>query len=409
MAVTLPDFQTKAGGDMGKIIKITGFTLGVVLVAVLILGLIHQDRVTRLMAVNSLFAEDRIVANFSSMNDLFFHTPLPRGDAPISPLPEGTQMLLPTGYDAWLTDRAVTAVVVLKNGEIAHEGYFKGTSATDARISWSVAKSYLSTLFGIAVENGEIASLDELVTEYAPALAGTAYDGASIRNVLNMASGVVFDEDYFDFWSDINKMGRVLALGGSMDRFAAGLDETFAPAGETWQYTSIDTHVLGMVLRGATGRSVPELLREQIVEPMGLEADGSYLTDGNGVAFVLGGLNFTTRDYARFGQMVLQGGQWQGKQIVSEAWLTEATRASAPTRTGRERYGYQWWIAPDEDITDPAHAFYGRGVYGQYLYIDPKRDVVIAVNGADRRFRDDGVNDANIAMFRAMAEAAGGS
>ncbi|WP_147125740.1 serine hydrolase domain-containing protein [Shimia ponticola] len=394
---------------MRKVLKLFGFALAITLAAAVIAGIVFQDRLTRLMAVNTLFAEDKIVSNFSSMDDLFFHAHLSRGDRPVSSLPAGTPVTLPDGYDTWLTDRAVTAVVMLKDGKVVHEAYHLGTEATDTRISWSVAKSYLSTLFGIAMEKGEISSLDDPVTQYSPALAGTAYDGATIRNVLNMASGVVFDEDYLDFWSDINKMGRVLALGGSMDRFAAGLDDTFAPAGETWKYTSIDTHVLGMVLRGATGRSVPDLLQERVIAPLGLEAAGSYLTDGNGVAFVLGGLNFTTRDYARFGQMVLQGGAWQGTQIVSGDWLTEATRASAPTQPGGERYGYQWWIAPDEDITDPEHAFYGRGVYGQYLYIDPKRDVVIAVNGADRKFREPGVNDSNIAMFRSMAAATDGT
>jgi len=393
---------------MRKALKLFGYLLAITVVAAVIAGVVFQDRLTRLMAVNSLFAEDKIVSNFSSMDDLFFNAPLSRGDGPVSPLPTGPTMTMPDDYEQWSVDRALTAIVVLKDGEIVYEDYLLGTAPTDTRISWSVAKSYLATLFGIAVENGEIASLDDPVTKYAPAMAGTAYDGATIRNVLNMASGVVFDEDYFDFWSDINKMGRVLALGGSMDRFAAGLDETFAPAGDVWKYTSIDTHVLGMVLRGATGRSVPDLLQERLIAPLGLEADGSYLTDGNGVAFVLGGLNFTTRDYARFGQMILQEGNWQGTQIVSADWVVESTRASAPTQPGGEHYGYQWWMAPDEDVTDPEHAFYGRGVYGQYLYIDPKRDVVIAVNGADRSFRDPGVNDANIAMFRSMAAATDG-
>ncbi|MEM1302303.1 MAG: serine hydrolase, partial [Pseudomonadota bacterium] len=310
------------------------------------------------------------------------------------------------GFETWRTDRSLTAIVVLKDGQIVHEDYFQGTTAESPRISWSVAKSYLATLFGIAVENGDIASLDHPVTDYAPSLVGTAYNDATIRNVLNMASGVVFDEDYFDFWSDINKMGRVLALGGSMDRFATKLDATFGPAGEIWQYTSIDTHVLGMVLRGATGRSVPELLSEHIIAPLGLEADGSYLTDGNGVAFVLGGLNFRTRDFARFGQMILQGGTWQGQQIVSTDWITESTRASAPTALGKRQYAYQWWIAPDEDTSDPDHAFYGHGIYGQYLYVDPEAGVVIASNAVDRKFRDAGISDQNIAMFRAIAAAA---
>src|SRR5699024_857552 len=153
-----------------------------------------------------------------------------------------------------------------------------------------------------------IEDIDEPVTKYVPALVGTAYDGATIRNVLQMASGVRFNEDYLDYDSDINRMGRVLALGGSMDEFAAGLTARERPPGQAWQYVSIDTHVIGMVVRGATGRSVIDLMAEKLVQPMGLEAAPFYVTDGYGTAFVLGGLNMPTRDYARFGQMFLQNG-----------------------------------------------------------------------------------------------------
>ncbi|MEL6690199.1 MAG: serine hydrolase [Pseudomonadota bacterium] len=371
-------------------------------------GFFYRDRVSQLLAVNSLFSEEKITENFSTMTDLFYSTELPRGDGPVSPLPEGTQITLPAGFDSWAEARSLTALVVLKDGEIVHESYYQGTGPEDRRISWSVAKSYLATLVGTAVDAGEIPDLDALVTDYVPAFAGTAYEGVSIRNVLNMSSGVVFNEDYFDFWSDINKMGRVLALGGSMDAFAADLDETFIEPGTRFQYTSIDTHVLGMVLRAATGESLPELITTRLIEPLGLESDGAYITDGDGVAFALGGLNFTTRDYARFGQMILQEGEWQGKQIVSADWVLRSTRATAKTAEGALKYGYQWWMPRDIDPAQRDHEFFGIGVYGQHLYINPEKGVVIAHNGSDRAFRDTGVIDTNIAMFRALAEAAAG-
>lgn len=361
----------------------------------------NREALARLMAVNALFAEDRIVENFGQMGTLFFSTPLPRGDGPVSPLPQGAPMTLPEGAEDWIAERALTALVVLKDGEVRYEEYFLGTGVEDLRISWSVAKSYLSVLLGIVLEEGAIASLDDPVTRYAPSLIGTAYDGATVRNVAQMASGVAFDEDYFDFWSDINRMGRVLALGGSMDGFAEGIDATFTDPGAQWQYVSIDTHVLGMVIRGATGRSIPELLTERVLQPLGPEADAEYVTDGLGVAFVLGGLNMRTRDYARFGQMVLEGGRANGRQIVPEAWIVESTAASAPTAEGREGYGYQWWLPAD---ARPGEVF-ARGVYGQYIYLDRVRGVVIAVNAADLGFRESGVHGANLAMFRRIAEA----
>lgn len=238
------------------------------------------------------------------------------------------------------------------------------------------------------------------MTKYVPKLEGSAYDGTTIRNVLNMASGVTFDEDYFDYNSDINRMGRVVALGGELDDFTASLMDSFATPGEVWQYVSIDTHVIGMVIRGATGRSVPELMDERIVQPLGLERDGYYLTDGAGVAFVLAGLNFTTRDFARFGQMILQNGVRDEQQIVPADWIADSTWPSAPTESGKMGYGYQWWIPKDAHEGE----YLARGVYGQYIYFNQPRGALIVTTGADRKFRDPGVNDANIEMFRKIVE-----
>ena len=363
------------------------------------MGVWKYDEINRLLAVNTLFAEERIVSNFSNMNAAFLSAPLPRGSLPTSALPYGPEASMPAGLDQWIADRALTSLLVMKDGEIVYENYFQGTTAEARRISWSIAKSYLSALFGVLVQEGAIASLDDPVTTYTPALMGTAYDGASIRNVLNMASGVIFDEDILDKNSDINRMGRVVALGGTLDDFTASFTGRFADPGETWQYVSIDTHVIGMVIRGATGRSVTELVAEKIIAPLGQEYDGYYLTDGDGVAFVLGGINLTTRDYARFGQMILQNGEYAGRQIVPADWIAAATAPSAPTVEGKMGYGYQWWIpvgaAPGE--------FMGRGAYGQYLYIDQPKGVVIVATGVDQRFGDDGINESNVAMFRDIA------
>ncbi len=379
--------------------KWLGRILLTLILAAAVVGLWKREQITRLMAVNSLFSEAKIVNNFSHMDAAFLTVEVPRGNGPTSTLSYGPETTLPASVDDWITARDVTALVVLKDGQIVYENYFKGTAPDDRRISWSVAKSYLSALVGILLAEGKIASLDDPVTKYAPALAGGAYDGATLRQVLNMASGVTFDEDYLDFNSDINRMGRVLALGGKMDDFAAGLNARFTDAGTQWQYVSIDTHVVGMVVRGATGRSIADLLSEKIIVPMGLEYAPSYITDGSGVAFVLGGLNLTTRDYARFGQMFAQQGEWNGNQIVPADWVTQSTTPSAPTAPGDVGYGYQWWIpqgaAPGE--------YMARGIYGQYIYIDTARDVVIATNAADRKFRDPGVADANIAIFRLIA------
>lgn len=380
--------------------KWLGRMLLALVLAIVVVGLWKREEITRLWAVNTLFDDGKIVGNFSHMDAAFLTLPLPRGEAAASPLPKGAVIDLPEGADRWLQERAVTSLLVMKDGEIRFEEYFLGTGPDDRRISWSMAKSYLSTLFGVLLEEGAIASIDDPVVKYAPRLKGTAYDGASIRNVLNMASGVAFDEDYFDSNSDINRMGRVVALGGTLDDFTASFTESFAAPGETWQYVSIDTHVIGMVIRGATGRSVPELLQDRILTPLGLESDGYYITDGAGVAFVLGGLNFTTRDFARFGQMILQNGQYGGKQVVPAGWIAAATAPSAPTAPGKTRYGFQWWVPADGREGE----FFGRGIYGQYIYIDQPAGVLIVATGADRHFRDKGVHGRNVEMFRKIVQ-----
>jgi len=385
---------------MRRILKWFVGILAVLALVAIVVGVVKREQITRLLSVNSLFSDDRIVRNFSNMDAAFPTVSVSRGSGPTAALSYGPDAPLPPEAEDWILARDVTALVVLKDGAIVHESYHKGTTAADLRISWSVAKSYLSALVGVLLEEGAIGSIDDPVVQYAPALAGGAYDGASIRNVLKMASGVIFDEDYLDRASDINRMGRVLALGGSMDAFAAGLEDTFAEPGVQWQYVSIDTHVLAMVVRGATGRPIAELLSEKIIAPMGLEYAPYYLTDGLGTAFVLGGLNLTTRDYARMGQMFLQEGFFNGSQIVPAGWVAASTVPSAPTAMGEIGYGYQWWI-PQGAV---AGEFMARGIYGQYVYVNRMRGVVIATNAADRNFRDEGVAEQNIAVFRAIAD-----
>ncbi|SLN44728.1 serine hydrolase domain-containing protein [Pseudooctadecabacter jejudonensis] len=390
---------------MTRFFKWTGLGLMAVIIITVALGLWHRDRVMRLLAVNSLFAEDRIVGNFIAMDTMFNTAPLPVDPDRTNRLGRGADMDMPPGFARWLNDRSVTGIIVAQNGVIRHESYpltaeEESNPAQSRRISWSVAKSYLSTLLGILHEDGTLPDLDAPVTQYVPALVGSAYDGATIRNVLQMSSGVTFDEDYLDFWSDINRMGRVLAFGQSMDEFAANLTETFIEPGAEWQYVSIDTHVIGMVIRGATGRTIPDLLTEKILTPLGTMQPPYYSADGDGVAFVLGGLNLTTHDYALFGHMIASGGIAFGTRIVSEDWIEEATAPSAPTDPRNYGYGYQWWVP----VGATKGQFLARGVYGQYIYIDRRRGVVIAVNAADRKFRQPGVGQSNVDMFRRIAE-----
>ena len=394
---------------MRRALKWLLWAILLIAVALGALALFKRDEAARLLAVNTLFKEDRIVENFSNMDRLFWTVPVKAGGE-ARPLPEAPRPLPETfthggGEERiadWIERTATTSLLVLKDGAIAHEQYRLGTGAEDLRISWSMAKSFLSALIGIARGEGLIEDLDAPVSQYVPELADSAYAKATVRNVLKMASGVAFDEDYADFWSDINKMGRVLALGGSMDEFAIGQDRTAGPPGEAFRYVSIDTHVLAMVLRAATGRSAPDYLSEKLWGPMGAEADAKFITDGEGAAFALGGLNARTRDYARFGLLVAQGGAREGRQLIPADWLAMSTVQSAPPPADPRPYGYgfQWWIPPGGKGD-----FLARGVYGQYIYISPASGVVIVKTSADRTFLDPvrRANLDNLAAFRAIA------
>jgi len=391
--------------------KVFWRVLGAVVVILIVLLVFNFDRFQRLVRVNSLFEPDKIVQNFSNMQDAMFSSDLPASGAAydwpekIAPLPQNVKV---AGVDVktedYLKEISATALLVIKDGEIKFEDYFQGTEMDDRRISWSVAKSFLSAIFGVAVANGDIDSLEDPVIKYVPGLKGTAYETASLRNVLNMSSGVKFNEDYYEKDSDINKMGRVLALGKSMDEFAASLGELERPAGTARQYVSIDTHVIGMVLRAATGKTASEYFLENLWNKLPVD-DAYYLTDGENAAFVLGGLNMRTRDYAVFGQLMLKNGRWRGEQIIPAQWVRESTRPSAskPITSDGFDYGYQWWMTEDADGD-----YFASGIYGQQIYVDPKSRTVIVKNAAHidfnrqsprgRHYKLEGID-----MFRSLA------
>ena len=351
------------------------------------------DEAVRLYHVNSMFDEKRITKNFSNMDDLMLTRSMDAGELPTypmrpSPLPE-TVMIAgePRALDAFMRETDTTSLLVLQDGEIVYEDYFQKTEADDQRISWSMAKSFLSALVGRAIESGDIPSVDVEVVDYVPELKGTAYEGATLRNVLNMASGVRFNEDYFDRDSDINRMGRILAIGGSLDDFSETLVEREYAPGEANQYVSIDTHVIGRVLRAATGRTVYELFEEAFA-PVGL-GPVNYITDSDGEAFVLGGLNMTTRGYATFGELFRRGGEWNGEQIIPADWVEKSTRISAPPALGdataERTYGYQWWSLPDQEAYGD---YFANGIYGQTIYVNPLLGTVIVKTSSDHEFQD---------------------
>lgn len=405
---------------MIKKLSVKGIGLGF-LIVVLVLLVIYQKNLIRLYTAVTLYDEDKIAANFLSMYESFNSTVIPASTNAFEfpeepkPLPKVfTYEGQPKSLTEFLDETQTTGFLVLKEGKIVYENYWLGHGKDKQHISFSVAKSFVSALMGIAIEEGYVSSIEEAVTDYVPELVGSGYEGVSIKDVLQMSSGVRFNEDYGDFNSDINRFSRATAFGTSLDEFSASLVRERTP-GTYHHYVSIDTQVLGMLLTRATGQSLTQYLTDKIWEPLGMEYPAYWLADDNNMELALGGLNVTLRDYAKLGWLYLNQGAWTDQQnitqqIVPKQWVVDSTTADAPHLLPGENnpnssssfgYGYQWWLplgAKDE--------FAAQGIYDQYIYIDPDQKLVVVKNSANYRFTDKSLNwkAKHYAMFRTISE-----
>jgi hypothetical protein len=274
----------------------------------------------------------------------------------------------------------------------------------------SVSKSIVSFLVGVAMTEGSISSLQDPVDKYAPTLKGSGYEGVSLKNVLQMSSGIRFYEDYEDLKSGLERM-VVSFTTGSLNDFVATLANERKP-GTYNRYVSADTQVLGMVLEGATGENLTEYTSEKLWRVLGAEYEAEWLTDPEGTEMAFGGFNAALRDYARFGLLYLnQGRNYQGRQLVPADWVKASVTPDAPhLMPGRGNpnssfpmgYGYQWWVPEN-----PEGDFLAIGIYGQFIYVHPGHDVVIAKTSAyvDYNNSGDEMEFESVEAFRAIARA----
>jgi len=387
--------------------------LGILLI-LLVAAAMYYPKLKMLNHTIHLFDEDRIVENFRSFDAIWPTSELNKSTQPYL-YAKGKAIELPDEFsylgktysgEEFLRDSRTTGFLVIQNDSIVYENYFLGNTETTRNISWSMAKSFISALIGIAVEDGHIQSVMQNVEKYCPQLKGSGYEGVTIKDVLQMSTGVAFNEDYGDFNSDINRWGRGFAMGDSQDEFAATLVREREP-GSVNHYVSINTHVLGMVIKAATGRTITDYMQEKLWTPMGMEHDAYWLIDGEGMEMVLGGLNATLRDYAKIGSMYMHNGNWNGSQIVPTDWVRVSTTPDAPHVMpgggGFFGYGYQWWIPPGTD-----GEYMAIGVYNQNIYINPTTKTVIAKLSANHDYNDGSYlpsrDDFAIGMYRAIAE-----
>lgn len=380
----------------------------------LIFSAANCGRIERLYRAMTLFDHDVIADNFRSMWRRFDARTINRGNYTFSF--KRSDRELPGYYtykgsrkstSAFIESTETTGFIVIRDDTILYEKYYRGNAESSKAISWSVGKSFVSALFGIAVSEGYIKSIEQKVTDYLPQLAPCGYRDVRIKDVLQMSSGIGFNEDYASFNSDINRLGRSFALNTPIEEFILTLKQERKP-GTFNHYVSMDTQVLGMIICAATGKNLSRYIEEKLWRPMGMESEAYWLIDSTGMEIAFGGLNITLRDYARFGRLYLNRGNWNGEQIVPESWVKASITPDAPhlmpgRRPGSDYpmgYGFQWWIPEN-----PRGDFMAIGVYGQAIYINPEHRIVIVKTSAYSDWTEhmEETEDEEVEMFRAIA------
>lgn len=292
--------------------------------------------------------------------------------APLS-LPQGQPLNIP-GIDQYMAGQRSAGIVILQDGKVRFERYGLDFDANGRWTSFSVAKSFTSTLVGAAIQDGFIKSLDDKVSQYIPGLRGSAYDDVSIRQLLTMSSGVKWNEDYEDPNSDVARFNNAKPEPG-MDATVSYMRKLprAHPPGEVWHYNTGETNLIGVLVSSATKKPLAQYLQEKVWQPAGMESPATWLLGASGHEIAGCCIQATTRDYARFGLFVLGGGVAGGKQIVPADWFAQATVKQKDIGDPGKGYGYQWWTYDDGSVA-------AQGIFGQGIFIDPKRKLVIASN-----------------------------
>ena len=294
--------------------------------------------------------------------------------------------------DDYMAANRNTGLMVIKDGVVLAERYNYDRKPTDRLQSYSMAKTVVAMLLGIALDEKKINSIDDLAQQYVPALKGHPYGETSLKDLLTMSSGVAFSELYSGT-DDVQVLGRK-TLGqdgpGGADSVLTFTNRA-RPAGTKFNYASSETEVLSLVVSAATGKNLSEYLSEKIWIPMGAEADALWLIDAGGHETGFMGINATLRDWGRLGILLANYGKLDGKQLIPEAWVKEATRVHAPhlevgVATQWNGYGYQTWL-----IQKGTPKFALMGLRGQAVYVDPVSKLVIVhtavagLDGSERR------------------------
>ena len=288
-------------------------------------------------------------------------------------LPIGAPLAVP-GLEDYMASQRTAGLVIIQDGQVRVERYGLDFDAEGRWTSFSVAKSFTSTLVGAAIQDGYIRSLEDQVSDYLPGLQGSAYDEVSIHQLLTMSSGVQWNEDYEDPNSDVAQFNNAQPEPG-MDATVSYMRRLprAHPPGEVWHYNTGETNLIGVLVSTVTGRSLAEYLEERIWHPAGMASQATWLQGQSGHEIAGCCIQASTRDFARFGLFVLANGQVGGRAIVPANWFDEAIQKQKDIGSPGRGYGFQWW-------TYDSGAVAAQGIFGQGIFIDPARRLVIATH-----------------------------
>jgi CubicO group peptidase (beta-lactamase class C family) len=298
---------------------------------------------------------------------------IPAGGTP-RPLPAGASLKLPLDVDTYMAGQRSAALIVVQDGKVRLERYGLGFDAQGRWTSFSMAKSVTATLVGAALRDGFIRSMDDKVSDYIPEMKGSAYDDVNIRQLLTMTSGVQWNEKYSDPNSDVARFNNHKPEPG-VDAIVDYLRKLprAAPPGTRWNYSTGETNLVGILVNRATKKPLADYLAEKIWKPAGMEQQATWILSRTGQEISGCCIQAASRDYARLGLFILDGARVDGKPIVPDGWLAQATATQADIGQPGRGYGYFWWTYADG-------SYAAKGIFGQGLFIDPKRKLVIASN-----------------------------
>jgi CubicO group peptidase (beta-lactamase class C family) len=282
----------------------------------------------------------------------------------------------------YLDASGTTAFLVVHDDELLYERYFNGYDDTSVQTSFSMAKSFASALVGIAIDEGHIKSVDEPITNYIPELLekDKRFGSITIRHLLTMSSGIKYEEGGDLPWSEEADDTKTY-YATDLRELALDNCRIEGEPGQYFEYNNYNPLLIGMILERATGMPVSRYMEKKLWKPMGMEADGSWSLDSESSGFekMESGVNARARDFARFGMLFAEEGDWEGRQLISQGWVEESTRPDATTDPSLD-YQYFWWVNASDGEN---YHFSARGNYGQYIYVAPEKDLVIVRLGKE--------------------------